>query len=98
MKPLFNSILVAIVGACMGFGASQWTVVARVSENSTRVQEIKESFKDERGRTDSRIFALADLVKTVIQGQNEQQKTMQEFVSLIRLQNELLQRSIHSKQ
>lgn len=89
---VLTGILISACSLSLGFGFSQLMSVQDVREHTVEIRQIKTSVAEERGRTDSRIFQVAELVKAVIEADKERQKTLQEFISVVKVQNELLQR------
>lgn len=102
-EKVVSGTVVALVSAALGFAASQVTVGAKVRdvtsgiaadvrEAAVELRQVKAEFVNEQKRTDARIFELSGLVKTVIESNSAREKTMQEFIQVIKVQNELLQR------
>lgn len=83
---LLHGFLLTTIGALIGFAVSQITVVAQVSRHDTEIVQFRREFEGEKNRTDQRIYVLVGLVERTI----EQNK---EFVSLIKVQTEVLRAS-----
>ena len=79
MKSVITGILVAIFAAALGFGASQATLAIEVKSHTVELQHLKEMDAKLSGDlSDERAL------------QRELLKQNQEFINLLRIQNELL--------
>lgn len=86
MKTAYAIVIGAIIGLLSGVGYAQLSVIGRVENHETRVTRLERDSELERNRTDARIYELAGLVKSSLE-------LNREFIAVMKLQNELLQRS-----
>lgn len=78
-------VLIAALGLTGGFGLSQLTVAGEVSKHAVEIINIRKELADERVRTDERIRNVANLMAEMVRQNNE-------FINLLRVQNEILNR------
>jgi len=90
---IIGGILIGLFSLSVGFDISQIGIVTEVREHTVEIRQMKQSSTEERSRTDARIFQVAELIRAVIDADKERQKTLQEFIQILRVQNELLQRN-----
>lgn len=86
--------LISLCSFSLGFGYSQMRVANMVTSHQTEISHLKDTnvqirkeISDERTRTDQRIGQVASLMSEVIR-QN------QEFITLLRVQNQILERKL----
>lgn len=87
MNRITSSVLAGFFGVLLGFSVSQVSVGNEVREHTVRIQALEKLSVEERKRTDDRIFEVAALVRETI-------SLNKEFIQLLRVQNELLQRQV----
>jgi hypothetical protein len=81
MKTIIASLFLALFSASVGFGFSQMAVVAEVKTSTTEIQHLKGADKE-----------LRDIVSEDRTLMKEILRQNQEFIQLLKLQNELLMR------
>lgn len=62
-KEFINKTLLGLLCGSLGFGLSQLTVASEVKVHSNEISNILAMMKEERARTDARIFELVALLK-----------------------------------
>lgn len=92
-----------VFGAALGLSVSYFTGAADLREQGVEIRhmrdamfpQLRKDLEGERNRTDARIFEVAGLVKTVLDMNKEREKTTQELIHLLRVQNDLMARQQH---
>ena len=80
-----NKALLGLLCGSLGFGLSQLTVASEVKVHGRDIAVLHETVKDERARTDARIFELAALMKAQLGLQQALVDQNKELISLVRV-------------
>lgn len=65
-RVFINKTLLGLLCGSLGFGLSQLTIASDVRVHSTQILNLRESFLEERQRTDARIFEMVAQMKEQI--------------------------------
>jgi hypothetical protein len=91
-QKVVTGVLIAACSFSLGFGASQMAIASTVTEHTSEIRGLRDTdalirkeLAEERQRTDQRVAQIATLMGEMVR-QN------QEFINLLKVQNQILER------
>ena len=81
---MVNKTLLGLLCGSLGFGLSQLTIATTVRAHDVEISNLRTAFKEERERTDARIFQLVEQIKE----QNRMNSALLSHAQSLIVQNE----------
>ena len=94
MKDIFSKLtvggLIAVVSASLGFGLSQASLAREVTRNTSDIHALAEAIKAESGMREAADQMIGKSLDRITASMDVQTKQNTELISLIKVQNQIL--------